>query len=379
MRRRPERDGAWVVRWRDAQGGQKQRTFRARDLAESYARELATKRRAEGTRGITGISSTAWRDFQTLQSALGGATIAQLLAVWERHKHEVLGGDTRMTVGDAVTTHLASKKQEGISDVAYRRRKLTLERFVAFVGKETPLVSIDAQQVKDWLADSTKEHGLGVLAVRNYLKSLRAFFTRSMQEDWVTVNPAEKVPLPKEPKWEVSVLSAEDGAKLFNACKDEPISLRLALEAFGGLRYSSAARLEKADIRREEQGITLPADKHKSGRRQYLEGLPENLWHWIDRWWDDPRPWAMTQRQTMAAKSEAFIKAKVPHPANVLRHSFCSHHIALNQDAAKTAVLLQHTSPTMLYKHYKGVSSKADAARWFEINPKPGTQGKAKS
>ena len=369
LRRRDNRGGIWVVQWRDAAKCQRQRSFKARDLAEAFARDLVTKRKESGNTGITGINSAAWRDFQTFCAALNGATVGQVLAVWEKHKHEVLGGDTSLHLKEAVDRHLVTKTKERMSAVAYRHLKLTLDRFVNFAGAETPLTSIDAAQIKAWSEDNAGRFGLGVLATRTNLKALKSFFAKAVMEEWITTNPADKVPLPKAPTWEVSVLSAENGEKLFASCANDPISLRLALEAFGGLRYSSAARLVKTDIRLDEHGITLPADKHKSGRRHYLEGLPENLWSWIRRWWNDPRAWAMTERQILKAKSEAFTNAGVPHPKNVLRHSFCSHHIALHTDAAKTAVLLQHTSPTMLYKHYKGVSSKADAARWFAISP----------
>ena len=47
---------------------------------------------------------------------------------------------------------------------------------------------------------------------------------------------------------DVSVLSAENGEKLFTSCANDPISLRPAPEAFGGLRYSSADRPEKSDM-----------------------------------------------------------------------------------------------------------------------------------
>ena len=43
--------------------------------------------------------------------------------------------------------------------------------------------------------------------------------------------------------------------------------------------------------------------------------------------------------------------------------------LALTDDAAKTAAKMQHTSPVMLYRHYKGVASQADAQAWFAIVP----------
>ena len=54
--------------------------------------------------------------------------------------------------------------------------------------------------------------------------------------------------------------------------------------------------------------------------------------------------------------------AGVTHPGNVLRRSFCSYHVAANKDAARTAVILCHANPSMLYQHYKGRATENDAS-----------------
>lgn len=54
---------------------------------------------------------------------------------------------------------------------------------------------------------------------------------------------------------------------------------------------------------------------------------------------------------------------------NVLRHSFATYHLAACKDAAKTAVLLTHRNPSMLYQFYKGRASEAEGKAYFEIGP----------
>jgi integrase len=54
---------------------------------------------------------------------------------------------------------------------------------------------------------------------------------------------------------------------------------------------------------------------------------------------------------------------------NVLRHSFCTYHVAMDKDAARTAVLLTHRSPAMLYRYYRGRASEADGKAYFRIEP----------
>lgn len=77
----------------------------------------------------------------------------------------------------------------------------------------------------------------------------------------------------------------------------------------------------------------------------------------------------MTQRNYLNLKAKMFADAAVKNPGNVLRHSFCSYHVSLHKDAARTAVLLTHRSPAMLYQHYRGRATAADAARYFAIAP----------
>lgn len=54
---------------------------------------------------------------------------------------------------------------------------------------------------------------------------------------------------------------------------------------------------------------------------------------------------------------------------NCLRHSFATYHLALHRDATKTAYLLTHSKPTMLYQHYAGRATKAEAEAYFAITP----------
>ena len=77
----------------------------------------------------------------------------------------------------------------------------------------------------------------------------------------------------------------------------------------------------------------------------------------------------MTERQYLREKGEAFIRAGVTSTQNCLRHSFATYHIAAFKDAAKTAILMQHTSAAMLWKHYKGNAMHSEGLKYFEILP----------
>ena len=204
---------------------------------------------------------------------------------------------------------------------------------------------------------------------RNHYKRLNAFYNWAKRERLTKSNPCDNVISPARESSEVTVASVDDIKKLFKvAWKARPaVCTRLALEAFAGLRNSAAARLEKTDVNFEYKGITLPGPKLKTRGRRYIDGLPENLWLWLRA--APPEAWTMTERQYIAAKSQAFALAEVKNPGNVLRHSFCSYHIVMHKDAAQTAIILCHASPRTLYQHYKGRATSADGPRYFSIIP----------
>jgi integrase len=141
----------------------------------------------------------------------------------------------------------------------------------------------------------------------------------------------------------------------------------LALEAFAGLRFSSALRLEKTDIKFEGRGILLPAHKIKTRRRHYIDGLPENLWSWLEV--ATPACWAMQSSEWMHMKTRLFTDAGVPHPRNCLRHSFCTYHVAAYKDPGKTATILCHRNQQKLWSNYNGVARASDGNSYFTITP----------
>ena len=63
------------------------------------------------------------------------------------------------------------------------------------------------------------------------------------------------------------------------------------------------------------------------------------------------------------------VKAKHKWPANALRHSFASYHLADCQDAAKTALQMGHKGTGMLFEHYRELVTPDDAAAWWGIAP----------
>ena len=298
-----------------------------------------------------------------LPRAHGDSDPLQVAQEWlaGRDKHRL---QTSVVAADASARYLTARASEGIEKATLCHARKDMSRFVAKFGSRL-LGDIKPDELRAWLTTLP----FSEVTKRNHYKRVNAFWKWARLEGLAAVNPCDSIKSPARESNDVSVLSVADVQKLFEtAARLRPqVCAKLALEAFAGLRFSSAARLVKADVNFKDKGITLPAAKIKTRRRHYIDGLPTNLWRWLRV--APPEAWTLTERQYLTLKGEAFTLAGVTNPGNVLRHSFCSYHVAANKDAARTAVILCHANPSMLYQHYKGRAAEKDARSYFRIKP----------
>lgn len=353
------------ARWRDFDGRRKSICFATEKDRSEFVAELGKKREKLGKAAPLVLPKEAltWKAFSELTN---GADPIEVAKFWLAHRQDV-GGE--MKLSKAIEKFTLIRKERNLSTSADGHLALHIGRLLAAVG-DRRLCEIKADAVRGWLAELKHPDSGAPMepwTIRDHLKSVKVFFAQAVVEQWIATNPIAAISPPKIEQEDVTVLSVEDTIKLFKKNRNALCIGRLALEAFGGLRFSSAARLTKNELHEKEGGVEMPGAKHKSGRRHYVDGYPANLWAWIKH--AHAACWDISPRQYLELKSKAFRDAKIENPGNVLRHSFCSYHVAMHKDAARTAVLLTHRSPSMLYQHYKGRATEADAKRYFSIRP----------
>ncbi len=61
-------------------------------------------------------------------------------------------------------------------------------------------------------------------------------------------------------------------------------------------------------------------------------------------------------------------EADVTRKTNGLRHAFCTYHFAANANENQTAQQAGN-SPAMIHSAYKGMATKAEAEKWFNVLP----------
>ncbi len=363
--RRDRINRPWLVQWREP-GSSKlvSKSFSTEQDQIRFAKRLAKRRDDEGNM-ILNFDPKKWQRFLLHEERVGGmANLDEVESLWQASGIK-RGG---MHLKQAGQSFLKAKEREAISTESFRRYQKMIDRMEARFPAVL-LADFKADLLIEWIESLSLPDGRAYSAVsrnnwRVMLHTLFAFFVR---RGWLAVNPVSSIERWGDVEKPVGILTPEEGRKLFEANRDLPVAGRLALEAFGGFRYSSAKRLVKRDINFEDHGISLPAGRIKTGKRFYVDSFPDNLWLWINHVTEGC--WKMTPRQYQEGKRYAFARAMIPHPKNCLRHSFATYHVAAFKNVGETATILCHTNLSMLNRHYRGMATHRQGLEWFEIRP----------
>lgn len=347
------------VEWR-VDGRRKTEWFKNASDRDRRAASLRREKRANTLGQV--LSREESQEWALFKLAIGDADWRHVIAAWK----DVGGRSAGMTVAEVVQRYLTMQDQrladDRLAKVTHKKNCPKARMFAADFGS-IPVLQVTGQQIEEWIDD------LGFEAeetFNTYRKVIYAIFEGAKKE--CPFNPASEVELRRH-DGDVGIISVEETATLLRHAKEHipEVLPRLALEAFVGLRFSSAFRLEKSDINFEDRGILLPAHKLKTGKRHYIDGLPENLWSWLS--FETPATWAITPREYLRLKSKCFDDAKVPHPHNCLRHGFCTYHVAAFKNPGRTATILCHRDQNLLWTRYNGRATQRNGLAYFQLVP----------
>lgn len=191
---------------------------------------------------------------------------------------------------------------------------------------------------------------------------LRLFFNWLVRYDYIEKSPVLKAESPKRTA-QHHLLSVADVRRLLDlTAEDDRTRAWLVLGVFGGMRQSEVGRALREHV--GEQEILVPVTKSTDAvpRRRFVPIQPALLRH-LPEEWDCLDEWHVKRPRQRLVEEMGWKE----WPQNCLRHTSASMHLAMWQDAGKTAFFLGHSSPQMVNKTYARAVPQADAEAFWAV------------
>jgi integrase len=280
-----------------------------------------------------------------------------------RYFNEFNKGVERRQINDLIEEFIASRRARGVTE-AYLGM---ICRYVTGFGRYTAgrmLPDLRARDLDDFLQQiewhpiTKNEARQKIIGFCNWAKG-RNYLPR----EWYEFDGAMTY---NEPVTEVAIFTPEEMERMLNAAGRHLATPYLAIGAFAGLRSAEIKRLDWKNVNFERGFIEVRAETCKTRSRR-LVPISDNLRAWL-------KPFALPSGHVVLHHNihEALTKIArrvgVKWKKNALRHSYVSYRLAATNDGAKTALEAGHDQ-SVLFRHYRELTTPEMAGRWFGIMP----------
>jgi integrase len=359
---------AWHAKYRYTIGGlringkRKRLFFETAREAQEALRSLQIKARREGQAGLDIPDALrAMASDCARRLAPYGKTIADATTFFLAH----LSATESVCVEKLVGDYLRFQERNKLSGKHLTGIRARLLRFQeAF--KERPVRTLNAAEIEEWLYHNGNGSAPQTLVHRR--ATLRALFGWALRQKLVDSNPLDAIAKPKVVRPAPAILTPENLSRFLAAAPFDLLPI-LAIGAFAGLRTAELLRLEWGEINLESGLVEVRADKAKSARRRLVRIEP-NLAQWLAPYAGMVgKVWPGGERKFHEATTKLGRELGLKWQANGLRHSYASFHLAKFENAPALALSMGHTTPQMVFAHYREVVSPREAQRFWEIRP----------
>jgi len=264
---------------------------------------------------------------------------------------------------EAVSAFLADRERAGLRPATLHQYRMHLRRLCA-AFPDASVGDLTAADLNHWL----DKHSIRGRTRANYRTSFSALFEWCIRLGHAIRNPARSITTHIVDESTPGIYSADETAALFRAAEKSHPELCgfLALGFFAGIRTQELMRLTWDAVNSEHVHIGPQVAKRR--RRRFVTVL-SNLRRWIEAY-RGAGPVAPVRERALRRRLRRLVASVgLTWPHNVARHSFASHHLALFQDAPRTAFELGHTSPNVLYNHYRNLVTPEEGRAYFQIHP----------
>ena len=354
------------------------RQFKTKSKAQQFIDRELDERSTFGTAGSDFTVQErvdALRAIKLLKKA--NATLTGAAEFYLKHNRPAAGDITVASLLDEYLEKMKSgltgnrgrpPRERTVSDS--RRR---LSKFVLIFGNSLAK-EVASDQIEEWLHRGEWSQQTKL----NYFRVLNTFFAYGIKAKYLARNPMAEVQRPKPEGAEPGILTVTEFERLLvtaSCDKYRDLIPFVALGGFCGIRPNELTQLEWSNVNLEEKRVTVPAGIAK-GRSIRNIDIPDCAIDWLIQCPDRIKsvvPTKNFRKRWDKLREDAYLLQNWPHDA--LRHSAGSYHFALHENASKTAAMLGHPDDTMLFKHYRALTTKKEAESYFGILPTQNSAG----
>ena len=346
----------WVVEGlRNNAGKRSRRFFRTKAEADHFARDALAEQKQFGSRSATlpaDLRLSAINCAEKLKPY--GKTLEEATEALIKSLKVV---PTKLSINQLVSEYLHTKRSKGLS--ASHLRDIT-NRFNIFVGAfdSRPLSELSTSGIEAWLRKYEGQNH------NNYLQRLTSLFNYAVKRGYLASNPVAPIERVKLTDKEIEILTVEQTTQFLNTLPDKALPY-FTIGAFAGLRPREIERLEWADVQLSEGFIRVRAKVAKTASNRLVDIQP-NLRDWLSPLAKPSGPVTPPnlRRIRLAAQQKSGLQR---WPQDGLRHSFASYHLAHFRNINDLATQMGHTDTKLIFRHYRSVVSKDEAARFWKI------------
>jgi len=350
----------------------------ARDALAALER-LTDFQRATGRRVslLAGISEFVEASAKLNGRTMGEAIEGYLRSVASVKRKDIKEAITEFLQADAPRTKAPEGQRPQLSKNYARTRAIRLGR-LANAFPNTAVCELNKEHMDAFIValDKVRKGKKRVIASaksRNHYRAAIGQFLRwAVRKDYLPVThrllEADGLRPEHANTAEIAFYTPRELAGLL-ANADDTLRPVIAVGGLAGLRTAELLRLDWADVWHVPGHIEITAGKAKTRQRRLVEICPA-LQAWLEpyRVHERGKFWPGEERTFLEHYGDLCQAAKINRKTNGLRHSFCSFHFALHANENLTAAQAGN-SPAMIHAHYKGLATKAEAEKWFNVMP----------
>jgi len=294
----------------------------------------------------------------------------------------------RMDLGEAVTEFIAGR--EHLTKLGANGERGQLSAKYAY-NLEIQLRRFADSLVNSGVCDLSKQHldtffkalsDLSPKSRNHHRAAVRMFLDWCVRKDYLPkthrLGEADQMRPERSNMAAVEFYTPAELQALLEAAAGEMRAM-VAIGGLAGLRTAELLRLTWQDVWRVPGHIEVTAGKSKTRQRRLVEVCPA-LARWLEEFRGSTEGLVCTLHEitwqqhfvklcdTAQFETKPGVKVTVTRKPNGLRHAFCTYHFALHADENSTAMQAGN-SPAMIHAHYKGLATKRDAKRWFDVSP----------